>query len=162
MKQAIFVVLLSFVLASGCGTPAKDGARPERFLATDIDTTVSPASDFFRYANGAWLKANPIPPSERMWGVGNLVQEETYARLKGVCEEAASSASAPAGSPLQKIGDYYAAALDTANIEKKGIAPLEADLLMIDSVRDVPGALLVVAHLQKYGGDPGHPGPNRS
>ena len=51
-------------------------------LASHLDTTVSPARDFFEYANGGWIKQNPIPASESGWGIGNLVQEEIYNRLK--------------------------------------------------------------------------------
>ncbi|HTY58480.1 MAG TPA: M13 family metallopeptidase, partial [Bacteroidota bacterium] len=100
------------------------------------------------------LKANPIPPSERGWGVGNLVQEETYARLRGVCEDAAANTAAPRGSNIQKIGDFYAAAVDTVNIEKQGIAPLGGDLAAIDSIHDADGLRSAIARLQRYGGDP--------
>ena len=154
MKTRTLTVLAAGAILAGCGAPAHRDAGPEHFLAADIDTTVSPSVDFFRYANGAWLKANPIPPSERSWGVGNLVQDETYTRLRWVCEDAASDASSPAGSPRRKIGDFYAAAIDTANIERQGIAPLRADLDMIDGIRDAGGVRDAVAHLQMYGADP--------
>jgi putative endopeptidase len=154
MKYTQLPLLAAGVLIAGCGAPSHRSAGPEHFLAADIDTTVSPAADFFHYANGSWLKAHPIPSSERGWGVGNLVQEETYARLRGVCEDAASNTAAPGGSTTRKIGDYYAAAVDTATIEKQGIAPLRADLEKIDSIRDADGLLDVIAHLQTYGADP--------
>jgi len=145
---------LAAVLIAGCGAPSKRGGGPEHFLAADIDTTVSPSADFFRYANGAWLRANPIPPSERGWGVGNLVQEETYARLRSICEDAASNSAAPQGSNLQKIGDFYSAAVDTAHIEKEGISPLRADLDKIGAIRDAEGMRDAIGLLQTYGGDP--------
>jgi putative endopeptidase len=154
MKLTVLMILLSGALLAGCGTPARKGAGPEHFLAMDIDTAVSPRVDFFRYANGAWLRANPIPASERGWGVGNLVQEETYARLRTMCEDAASSSSAPRGSTVQKIGDYYAAAVDTAAIEKQGLGPLRADIDRIDAIRDAAGLRAAIALLQTYGGDP--------
>jgi len=154
MKTRTLTVLAAGALLCGCGAPAHRSAGPEHFLAADVDTAVSPRVDFFRYANGAWLNANPIPPSERGWGVGNLVQDETYARLRGVCEDAAADTSSPAGSSRRKIGDFYAAALDTANIEKQGSAPLRADLEMIDSIRDAGGVRGAIARLQMYGAAP--------
>jgi putative endopeptidase len=154
MKHTVLPILLAGTLLAGCGTPSNKGAGPEHFLATDIDTSVSPRADFFRYANGAWLRANPIPPSERLWGVGNLVQEETYARLRTMCEDAASNRSAPLGSTVQKIGDYYAAAVDTAAIEKQGLGPLRADIDRIDAIRDAADLRAAIALLQTYGGDP--------
>jgi putative endopeptidase len=154
MKITCLPLLAAGVLIAGCSAPSHPNAGSEHFLASDIDTTVSPSADFFHYANGAWLRANPIPPSERGWGVGNLVQEETYARLRSVCEDAASNASAPRGSNTQKIGDYYAAAVDTANIENQGITPLRGDLERIDSIRDADGLRAEIALLQTYGADP--------
>ncbi|HTS00416.1 MAG TPA: M13 family metallopeptidase [Bacteroidota bacterium] len=151
MKNIPIVLLAIAALAAGCGRPSPRGA--EHFLADDIDTSVSPGRDFFRYANGRWLAANPIPASERGWGVGNLVQEETYARLRSICEDASSS-SAAAGSPAQKIGDYYFAALDTATIERAGIAPLRADLDRIDAISGRASLLAELAVLQTYGAGP--------
>lgn len=154
MKSTCRRFIAAFALFAGCSPSPHTGPGPEHFLKADIDTTVSPRIDFFRYANGAWLKANPIPPSERGWGVGNLVQEETYARLRGVCEESAANTVAPKGSNVQKIGDYYAAAIDSAAIEKGGISPLRADLERIDTVTGLGGLLDAVARLQTYGADP--------
>ena len=154
MKPAYLPLLAAVVIIAGCVTPSRRDSGPVHFLAADVDTTVSPSADFFRYANGAWLRANPIPPSERRWGVGELVQEETYSRLRGLCEDAASIPTAPEGSNLRKIGDYYAAAVDTANIEKQGIAPLLPDLGRIDAIGDADGLRGVIALLHTYGGDP--------
>jgi putative endopeptidase len=154
MNLTHLTLLAAAALIAGCSTPSRRNAGPEHFLATDVDSTVSPSADFFHYANGAWLKSHPIPPSERGWGVGNLVQEETYARLRGVCEEAASNTASPEGSISRKIGDYYAAAVDTANIEKQGIGPLRPDIERIDAIRDAGGLREVIALLHTYGGDP--------
>ena len=151
MKNIPIVLLAVAAVAAGCGHPSPRGA--EHFLADDIDTSVSPGRDFFKYANGRWLAANPIPASEQGWGVGSLVREETYARLRSICEDAASS-SAAAGSPAQKIGDYYFAALDTATIERVGIAPLRADLDRIDAISDRASLLAELAVLQTYGAGP--------
>ena len=54
-----------------------------------MDTSVNPGDDFFAYANGGWLKSNPIPASEAAWGSGNLVREELYVQLRTINENAA-------------------------------------------------------------------------
>ena len=59
------------------------------FLTSNIDSTVSPGEDFFMYANGSWLKKNPIPEDESWWGIWNLVIEDIYSHLKKINEEAA-------------------------------------------------------------------------
>ena len=124
--------------------------KHDDILVKDIDTTVSPAKDFFHYANGAWLKANPIPASERGWGVGNLVREEIYKQLRSVCEDAAANTSAPNGSNDQKIGDFYSTAMDTAKIESLGSSPLRAELEKISSIKAMKGLIDEIGTLQMY------------
>lgn len=58
-------------------------------VAVNVDSTVNPAQDFFDYANGGWIKRNPIPAEYSSWGIGNLVQEELYKRLRTINEKAA-------------------------------------------------------------------------
>ena len=128
-------------------TPAPPAAAPSSDhplsgdpLASDRDTAVTPASDFFEYSNGGWLKRNPIPASEAGWGIGNLVQDEIYARMKKINEDAAA-ASAPKGTDAQKVGDFWAMAMDTEACNRNGIAPIQSELDRIGRVRDVAGAL---------------------
>ncbi len=141
----VLPALLS-VLLLACGQKPEQ-QKHEDVLAADIDTTVQPGTDFFRYANGAWLKANPIPPSERGWGVGNLVREEIYHQLESINANAAKS-GAPKGSNAQKIGDFYSTAMDTALIDSLGVAPLNGELAAIEAVADRDGLLKEIAHLQ--------------
>jgi putative endopeptidase len=103
------------------------------FLAADIDTTVSPANDFFLYANGGWIKKNSIPDAESRWGLGDLVREEIYVRLKKINAEALDE-KAPEGSITQKIGDFWYSAMDSADIEKNGLIPLQSEL---DKIKDI-------------------------
>jgi putative endopeptidase len=106
--------LLSAALATvPAGVLAADATPRQDFLASHIDRSVDPGVDFFQYANGAWLKAHPIPASEAAWGIGNEVNDELYARLRGISESAAEHPAAP-GSDAQKIGDFWATAMDVA------------------------------------------------
>src|ERR1700712_5281535 len=106
-------------------------ASKRDFIKENLDTTVSPAADFFQYSNGGWLKRNPIPATESTWGIGNLVVDEIRDRLKQVNEKAAASGAA-LGTDDQKIGDFYSSAMDSAAINKKGMAPLKPYLDQID------------------------------
>ncbi len=56
--------------------------KPNDPVYNNLDQTVSPGADFFKYANGGWIKKNPIPPAYSSWGIGNVVQEEIRERLK--------------------------------------------------------------------------------
>ena len=104
---ACFVVL-SIALAYSSNINAQENKKGD-FLTRAIDKSVKPGDDFFKYATGTWMKENPIPPAERTWGIWNLVQEETYDRIKKIIAEAENS-NAPEGSNEQKIGDFYAQA----------------------------------------------------
>ena len=126
--------LLSAALAcASAGAFAADAAPGQDFLAAHIDRSVDPGVDFFQYANGAWLKAHPIPASEAAWGIGNEVNDELYARLRGISESAAGQQAAP-GSDTRKIGDFWATAMDVAKADRLGLAPLRAELARIDAI----------------------------
>lgn len=122
-------------------------------LILNLDTTVNPGDNFFLYACGTWLKQHPIPGNEKGWGVWSLVQEETYSRMRNICEDAAN-AKAAEGSLEQKIGDFYASGMDTVNIDKAGIGAIEADLKKIDSIKNRQDLLNVIALHQTYGVSP--------
>ncbi len=109
-------------------------------LVSDLDSAVSPAVDFFGYSNGGWLQRNPIPASESGWGIGNVVRDEIYARMRKINEDAAAAASTR-GSDSQKVGDFWAAAMDAARCDENGIAPIREELDRIGRIRDLGGAL---------------------
>jgi putative endopeptidase len=150
MKTLAYPFLSVLFLLVSCSGPSKKEA-PIDLLVADRDTTVSPRVDFFQYANGGWLNANPIPPSERGWGIPNLVREETYARLRTVCESAAEDRSAQKGSNTQKIGDFYATALDSAAAESRGVEPLRPELDRIQNITTLQDLRAVIALYQTYG-----------
>src|SRR4051812_33743097 len=92
---AIAALMLGF---SACGSgpaPAPAPAAPKTdFLSANMDRSVNPGDDFFAYANGAWLKAHPIPASESGWGIGNEVREELYVNLRKINEDSAAAHAA--------------------------------------------------------------------
>ena len=146
--QLLFgLFMFTFVLA---GVSLPQESRQGDFLTQAMDTTVNPGVDFFKYATGTWMKNNPIPESERAWGIGNLVQEETYARLKKILEQA-QAASSPKGTNEQKLGDFYFTGMDSAGIENEGIKPLTPELDKINSIKNKNELFSVVALLQKEG-----------
>ena len=107
--------------------------HPSSTLERGVDAAVKPGDDFFAYANGAWLKANPIPEGRDRWGARNEIDGLTRRQMQNLLEEANT---APAGSVARKIADYRAAYLNTAAIESKGLAPLKSLLDSIDRIRD--------------------------
>jgi putative endopeptidase len=139
----LFIALLAFV-ATACNT-----SKQRDILAENIDTTINPADDFFAYANGFWLKHNPIPGDETSWGIGQLVNEEIYSRKLKINEAAAAKSNAKGID--QQIGDFWKAAMDTVAIEKQGISPLQAELAAIQNTTDLPSLLNQAAKMHAYG-----------
>lgn len=145
--RSTLLVLLTTLLFISCKTENKP--KPDA-LASNMDTTVNPTTDFFLYANGGWIKKNPIPADESSWGIGNLVIEENRTRLRTINENAAKEEAAP-GSTSQKIGDFWKTAMDTAAIEKNGLKPLEPWFEKINSINDLKSLSNVIAQLDKIG-----------
>ena len=152
MKRHLLLALPVCLFATGSRPQVTDA---EHYLDQFIDTTVSPRDDFFRYSVGKWLANHPIPPSERAWGIYNVVQEETYQRLLGLSQSAALAKSVR-GSNAQKIGDFYAASMDTVAIGKAGFTPLAAEFARIAAVNDRKSLADVIAHLQYIGVGPAY------
>ncbi len=119
-------------------------------IYTDRDTTVKLGEDFFEYANGGWLKKNPIPPAYAGWGIGSVVEEDLRNQLKKINEDALK-ANAPKGSNTQKIGDFYYSGMDTVDIEKEGLSPLKPELDKIAAVTDIKSLIDEFAHLHDIG-----------
>jgi putative endopeptidase len=127
------------------GQPLPAQARQD-FLAANIDATVSPREDFFRYANGGWLKRNPIPQDEAIWAKESVVWEDLMSRLRRA-SEAAAATNAPRGSVEQLIGDFWFTGVDSAAINQQGLGPLRPDLERIDAIRSIGDVIAVVAIL---------------
>jgi len=118
-------------------------------LKNNLDTTVAPGEDFFSYGNGGWVKQNPIPADETSWGIGQLVQRELYDRLLHI-NEAAMKKDEKSGTTKQ-IGDFWAAGMDTVNIEKQGITPLQAELDKINALQNAKDVMMQAVHMHGYG-----------
>ncbi|HSD17594.1 MAG TPA: M13 family metallopeptidase [Thermomonas sp.] len=105
---------------------------------TGIDKAVQPGDDFDEYANGAWKKATEIPADRASISTGFYVFEKSVTRLNDLIQGAEKTNPA-AGSNERKIADYYAAYMDEAGIEARGLAPLQATLDGVAAISDAAG-----------------------
>ena len=146
--------LLSFILIAfttcSCRNHAETSTQKKDVLVANLDSSSSPSEDFFEYANGGWIKKNPIPADQSSWGIGNLVVEENLKRLRDISEKAAEANSAK-GTTEQKIGDFWSTAMDSAKIEQNGLKPLQSYLDKINAIADVKSLVSTVAELKKIG-----------
>lgn len=145
------IILASLVFSLGHPAP-KSTVSSVTFLRANIDASVNPGVDFFSYANGGWIKRHPIPASESSWGIGNLVQDELYAKLRSINVSAATRKSAK-GSDDQKVGDFWKTAMDQKKANALGLKPLKFYLDQINSITSPGEALGVGTELQEAGVD---------
>jgi len=135
---------------TACNNQSETAASKPDVVAVNLDTTINPATDFFDYANGGWIKNNAIPGDLSSWGIGQMVNEENLTRLRTINEKAAA-ANGKAGSTDQKIGDFWSTAMDSAKIETQGLQPLQPYLDKLNAVTDSKSLLAVVAEFKKMG-----------
>jgi putative endopeptidase len=117
----------------------------------NMDLSVKPGDDFYTYASGTWIKNNPVPAKETRWGSFNELRDFNINAVKSLVEDAAADKSAPAGSVKRRVGDFFAAAMDTTTIEKLGYTPIKADLEKIKQIKDIQGVLDQVAYMRVNG-----------
>ena len=149
MHNKLISILAALSFFTACNSPAPKEAAKQDIIRTDMDTTVKPNDDFFAYANGGWMKHNPIPGDETTWGIGELVQKELYVKLQKINEDALKRAD-KSGSG-QQIGDFWFSAMDTNTIEKNGVEPLRAELSKIAEMKTKEDVLTQAAHMHSYG-----------
>jgi putative endopeptidase len=117
----------------------------------NMDPTAKPGDDFYQYANGGWVKNNPIPSDQSAWGSFNELRDKNLYQLRSLLEDMAKQSEAPKGSNLQKVGDYFFSGMDSASIEAQGAKPLDEELKLIADIKDEMGRQKEITHLQMIG-----------
>ncbi|HRO43509.1 MAG TPA: M13 family metallopeptidase [Flavipsychrobacter sp.] len=149
MTPRFFLFCAAVLFFSACQQAGSKKEAKQDILKVNTDSTTNPADDFFQYAQGTWIKNNPIPGDQTNWGIGQLVQEELYSRLKTINEEAVKK-EAKSGAD-QQIGDFWFSGMDTVSIEKQGISPLNEELQRINNIKSPQEAMSVASHLHEIG-----------
>ncbi len=151
-------MLLAPTLATA-QTPAP--VRPATSLVLEpqtMDRSADACTDFFRYANGKWIDANPVPADRSRYTAYDEVGERNLTDLKALVQEAeakAASGTAAGISPVARmVGAYYRSGMDEARIEAAGAVPLAGELARIDGLRDRSALPVLLAHFHAAGISP--------
>ena len=155
MKKIVLFISVYLFLQScklNSNNAAESSKPADDVLAENMDTTIKPTEDFFMYANGGWIKNNAIPAEQSSWGIGNLVIEENYKRLREISETAGKE-NAAKGTTRQKIGDFWATAMDSTKTEQTGLKPLQPWFDKINSITDSTSLINVANELNNIGVD---------
>ncbi len=152
MKQKLLAlsVLLSFAGIYSCKTGSSDNSEQKFITTANMDSSVKPGDDFFMYVNGKWIKNALIPPTES--GVGSFldVYNVTKGHVHSILDSVAKGGFEK-GSIAQKVGDFYASAMDSAAIEKLGYDPIKPRLQQIAAFTDAKSVLAFEGQMQTTG-----------
>ncbi|MBN3033313.1 MAG: M13 family metallopeptidase [Candidatus Saganbacteria bacterium] len=146
-------LLFLMIAAAGCQLNMRK-AQPALDLK-NLDQSVRPGDDFFRYAAGSWLKKNPVPAEYSSWGSFTVLAEENLRRLRGIMEKAEKESRQPKADSRkqdhinQLVGDYYATGMDEKKIEADGIKPLQPEFDRINAIKDKAGLVKMIARLHR-------------
>jgi putative endopeptidase len=150
-----FTVILIAIIApfALCAEPQPQIAQNSPPIdPKNMDTSVKPGDDFFRYATGAWIKRTEIPPEYSRWGAFNELIERNNDALHTIAGKASQIHVDPKLAPeTQKVGDYYASGMDEQSIEAMRTKPLEEELGRIEAMKDRQDVLTEIGHLHSIG-----------
>ena len=137
---------------------------PSGIESQSLDDTVRPQDDLFRFVNGRWLDATPIPDDRARYGTFIQLREEAEQATRSIVEAAVH---APAGTAERKVGDLFTSFMDTARIDAAGADPLAPWFADADAAESVPALLSMIGSNARAGGpdlfqfyvdnDPGDP-----
>ncbi|HZV35517.1 MAG TPA: M13 family metallopeptidase [Verrucomicrobiae bacterium] len=160
MKTSHFTKLMTvttaaLMLAGQFPIHAQEAApKVPRFSVDYMDRSVDPAVDFYHFADGNWLKNNPVPEDKSRWMSFDEVRERNWKLIHGLLDAAAADTAAPAKSPRGEVGAFFASAMDTNRINELGFKPLEKDFARIAALKSTDELMQLLAefHLRDVGG----------
>jgi putative endopeptidase len=116
----------------------------------DMDLSVRPGNDFFRFACGRWVDRLALPDDRSVYRMKEMIEEARDRELKDLLDRIISRKDAPFGSDVQKIRDFYLTAADETKSGAEGLVPLEADFDRIDRLTDPASLQDLLASFQSF------------
>ena len=144
--RRMFLLLLSL----GFTVPGLVSQSPKAIDPANMDVTMKPCVDFYQYADGGWIKANPVPADKSRLGGFEQLADRNRDVIQSILKEVTAK-SWPAGSIEQKVADFYASGMDEAAIEKAGTAPLKPFLAEVDRLKTANELAALLADLRVSG-----------
>ena len=143
--------------ASAAGTAASPApsalTKPSAPIASVANAALpQPGDDFFRYVNGNWLDSTEIPADRNAWGVGHALAEQTNQNIVKLIE--AAMADPNTRGDAKRVADFYAAWMDQAQIEARGLAPLQPLLADIDAIKNKTALAIMLGSTLRADVDP--------
>ena len=143
MKKLLIVMALTTM------TVAASAQLRSGINLNDLDTSVRPADDFYEYACGGWMKANPLPAAYSRYGSFDRLGEDNNKRINGILKELLENTYP--GSVEQQLSDLYKLAMDSVRREKDGVAPIMDDLKALENAKNKEQLFKVQLAMMPYG-----------
>lgn len=152
-RPALTLAALCLSAGQALAQSTPDSQPPLKVVDTSyIDRSANACTDFFRFANGAWLARDTIPAAYSSSGVGKDMTDRNEAIVHALLEEtAARRATRPGGSTERKLGIFYATCMDSASVERAGMTPIVPLLRAVDGIRSRADLVQQIGELHAQG-----------
>lgn len=154
MKKIAYLFALASAVLTSCKQAQVDKKKmPQSMQSIDqsaLDLTISPADDFFLFANGTWIAKTEIPASESRWGSFNELEQANNEKLVGLLREASQNPGMK-GSQNQLLGAYFSSYTNMARRNELGIQPISADIEKIQAIQLIDDLQSIISSLHKQG-----------
>jgi predicted metalloendopeptidase len=146
--------LLAAGYVSAASAPAVAGTAAAPLASgidlKNIDDSVRPQDDFYRYLNGKWLASAEIPADRARYGAFDQLRDVSLDQLRAVVEGLATSMNA-ADADQPKLADFYASFMDEASLEHLGLEPLTAEFARVEGLHSKSQIAALIAHFNRIG-----------
>lgn len=168
-NKKVLVTMFSATLVAACSQDAPKYAESKEttddntnsaavtmqsgITTANMDTSVRPQDDFYRYVNGKWLDNTAIPEDKSTYGSFTVLRDKSREDVKAIIEETAQLSDVKQGSDAQKVGDLYNSFMDVEKLNQLGAKPLASELSKIDELKNHDDISSYFAHSQVIGTD---------
>ena len=147
MKKLLIIMALATMTITGSAQQLRSGIN-----LADLDTSVRPADDFYEYACGGWMKANPLPAAYSRYGSFDRLAEDNNKRINGILKELLEN-SYENGTVEQKLSDLYKLAMDSARREQDGLSPVMPLIKRLEAAKTKDQLFAIQLELAPYGSE---------
>ena len=147
MKKLLIIMALATMTITGSTQQLRSGIN-----LADLDTSARPADDFYEYACGGWMKANPLPAAYSRYGSFDRLAEDNNKRINGILKELLEN-SYENGTVEQKLSDLYKLAMDSARREQDGLSPVMPLIKRLEAAKTKDQLFAIQLELAPYGSE---------
>ncbi|RBW59457.1 M13 family peptidase [Tenacibaculum sp. E3R01] len=161
IHKLVFTTAVASLGVVACKTEKKPEEKAQGIILENMDTSVKPTDDFFRYVNGTWMDKTEIPADRTSWGGFGELRKKTDADVLAILNKAIEEGNFPKikdskgneiDSDQEKAVNYYESIMDTVSRNKQGIAPVAPYLAKIDAIKTKKDVETYLTNMAQYGG----------